>query len=269
MSASSEVEAARARARALAAEGRRCWPDIKPSPRLLAAVERWSRLPARPGVDLGEVYLALACVEDSPAAMRLFEERYLDSVEPALAAQRLGPDELAEVRQRVRIRLFVQQRDGLPVVLHYAGQGRLGGLVRVVMIREAVRLRSSPAAAELTPDALDARDPELQFTDGERQELARQLFARAAAALSGRERCLLRLHYVRGVSGAQIARMHGVHRATAVRWLESARLHLLQAFSRELRALAPDLSGGRHEQLATWFNTHLELSLSRLLTTLS
>lgn len=269
MPASSETEAAETRAQALAAEGRRCWPDIKPSPRLLAAVERWSRLPERPGVDLREVYLALACVEGSPAAMRLFEERYLDSVEPALAAQRLGPDELAEVRQRVRIRLFVQQRDDLPVVMHYAGQGRLGGLVRVVMIREAVRLRSSPATAELTLEALDARDPELAFTDGERQELARQLFARAAAALTGRERCLLRLHYVRGVSGAQIALMHGVHRATAVRWLESARLHLLQAFSRELRALAPELSRGQHEQLAAWFNTHLELSLSRLLTTVS
>ena len=37
----------------------------------------------------------------------------------------------------------------------------------------------------------------------------------------------------------------------------------------ELRALAPDLSRGQHEQLAAWFNTHLELSLSRLLMTVS
>jgi RNA polymerase sigma-70 factor (ECF subfamily) len=261
--------ASEARAQALAVAGPRAWPDIKPSPRLLAAIERWSRLPERPSVDLGEVYLALACVEDIPVAMRLFDERYLVPVEPALAPQRLGADELAEVRQRVRIRLFVQQRDDLPVVLHYAGQGRLGGLVRVVMIREALRMRSSPTTAELTLEALDPRDPELLFADDERQQLARQVFARAAAALTGRERCLLRLHYVRGVSGAQIALMHGVHRATAVRWLESARLHLLQGFSRELRALMPDLPRGQHEQLAAWFDTHLELSLSRLLATLS
>lgn len=262
MPASSDTDR---RAQLLAAAGARRWPDIKPSPRLTAAIERWARRPERPDVDLGEVYLALACVEDCPAAMRIFEERYLASALPALG--RLGADELAEVRQRVRIRLFVQQRDDLPVVLHYAGQGRLGGLVRVVMIREAARLRSAPAPAELTIEALDPADPELLVAAGERQELARQVFAEAAAALSGRERGLLRLHYVRGVSGAQIALMHGVHRATAVRWLESARLHLLQNFSRELRARAPGLSREQHEQLAAWFNTNLELSLSRLLAT--
>ncbi len=256
---------AEAQVQAVAAAGRRHWPAIELSPRLRAAIERWSRLPERPATDPGEVYLALACVEDSGVAMRAFERRYLASAEPALAAQRLTPDELVEVRQRVRIRLFVQQRDGAPVVLYYAGQGRLGGLVRVVMVREAIRLRAASAPAELTIEVIDPRNPELELADGERQVLTKRAFERAVAELTGRERCLLRLHYVRGVSGARIATMYGVHRATAVRWLESARLHLLQGLSLELRTLAPGLSRAQRERFEGWFNTHLELSLSRVL----
>ncbi|MCY1062476.1 hypothetical protein [Nannocystis sp. SCPEA4] len=256
-------------AQTILAAGRRDWPGVELSPRLEQAIARHARAAAHPVVDPGEVFLALACVEGSAAAMRLFERRYLASAEPALAIHRLAPDELVEVRQRVRIRLFVQQRDGLPVVLHYAGQGRLGGLVRVVLVREAVRLRTTAAPAELTIEAIDPRDPELVLADDERQALSKQAFERAAARLSGRERCLLRLHYVRNVSGTAIAAMYGVHRATAVRWLESARLHLLQHLSRELRALAPALSPAQREQLEAWFDTHLELSLSRVLATSS
>ncbi|MCY0994660.1 hypothetical protein OV203_46475 [Nannocystis sp. ILAH1] len=258
-----------ARVHAIVAAGRRDWPGIELTPRLEQAIERHAQTSALAVVDPAEVYLALACLEDSAAAMRLFERRYLASAEPALATYRLGPDELLEVRQRVRIRLFVQQRDGVPVILHYAGQGRLGGLVRVVLVREAVRLRSAATQAALTIEAIEPRDPELALADDERQALSKQAFERAAARLSGRERCLLRLHYVRSVSGAAIAAMYGVHRATAVRWLESARLHLLQHLSTELRTLAPNLSPAQREQLETWFDTHLELSLSRVLATSS
>jgi RNA polymerase sigma-70 factor, ECF subfamily len=254
-------------ARAVVEAGRRAWPGVEPSARLLAAIELWAQRAGPAREDLSEVYLALACLEDSAAAMQAFERRYLDSAEPALAIHRLGPDERLEVRQRVRVRLFVQRRDGVPVVLHYAGQGRLGGLVRVVMVREAIRLRSAAAPAELTLEAIDAHDPELQLGDDERREVGKQAFERAVAGLSERERCLLRLHYVRGVSGARIATMYDVHRATAVRWLESARLNLLQGLSRELETLAPELSQARRERMTEWFGSRLDLSLSRVLAT--
>ena len=46
-----------------------------------------------------------------------------------------------------------------------------------------------------------------------------EAFAKAIAGLDARERGLLRLHVVHGLSATAIAGVFGVHRATAKRWL--------------------------------------------------
>jgi RNA polymerase sigma-70 factor len=244
------------------------WPTLGLTREVLAnAHARWPSVLARAVVDPAELFLVLACIDGRAAAMRAFEQRYLAAAQRSVARRGLAADELAEVGQRVRIRLFVHQRDGAPVVLHYAGSGRLEGVVRVTMVREALRYRATPASAELDLAVIGCDDPERSVCAAERHDLAKSAFERAAAALGDRDRSLLRLHYARGTSGSRIAVMYGVNRATAARWLESARLRLLAAFFRELRAIAPRLCTQQRERFDAWFDTHVELSLSRVLGT--
>jgi RNA polymerase sigma-70 factor, ECF subfamily len=249
-------------AHAIVAAGSARWPALETDgDTVRLACARWpaplSVLPEDPA----ETYLAIACLLDRGAALRAFETEYLA---PALAAVRrrgLSSDDLAEVGQRVRVRLFVDRRADAPVILHCVGRGRLAALVRVVAVREAVRLRGQPQPTELTAERM--AEPDLRGLDDARHRVAKRAFAEAAAELSARDRCLLHLHYVRDVGGARIAAMYAVHRSTAARWLESARLRLLEAFERRVRALVPDTEPrARYE---AWFHSQLELSLSRIL----
>ncbi len=258
--------------------GAEAWPSVRVStPDLRRGLLDWSRLSGNDleldGVDLGEVFIAVACAAKLGPALSAFEARYIASAQVALSSYRLSPDERAEILQRVRVRLFVETRSGLPVILHSVGAGRLGGLVRVVMVREALRLRAkTPSAVLPLPNPLGDADlgpsPERGASNEQRQALASAAFERAAADLSSRQRLLLRLHYTRGISVAKIGSMYEVHRGTAFRWLAAARNALRAAFLTHLHELAPDLLGPRTRDAGdvdAWFNTHLELSLSRVL----
>lgn len=250
------------------AEGARAWPRLSPSAvDVDQARRRYPELLASPPDDVGEVWLVLACLAGDAPSMRAFEARYLDPVEGVLRSRGLDADARAEVRQRVRVRLFVAQRDGAPVILHCAGRGRLGGLVHVTAIREAARLRAAARPSALTPETLGHVELDLRGLDHRRRALAKTAFERAAAGLERRDRTLLRLCYARGVSAARIAGMYGVHRATAARWLESARLRLLRSFCRELHEVEPRMGGAELRRFETWFDTNVELSLSRLFAT--
>jgi RNA polymerase sigma-70 factor (ECF subfamily) len=248
--------------------GARAWPQIRSDAIDVHAMLRsYPKVLARRPNDVSELWLALACVAGDTSAMRAFESRYLDAVDRTLRSRGLDADARAEVLQRVRVRLFVARRDGAPVILHCAGRGRLGGLVHVTAIREAARLLSATRPSTLTPATLGEAELDLRGLDHHADALAKAAFERAAARLERRDRTLLRLHYAREVSAARIARMYGVHRATAARWLESARLRLLQGLCRELRTLAPHLRGADVRRFETWFHTNVELSLSRLFRT--
>ncbi|MEM6990199.1 MAG: hypothetical protein AAF721_06875 [Myxococcota bacterium] len=244
------------------------WPD---TPAMVDAVRRaaecWPQTFKRSSVDALEFALAAACAAGCRHAMAVFERRYLEPATAAVRIRGLQGDALAEVTQRVRVRLLVNLRDGAPVILAYAGGGRLGSLVRVVMIREAARLRSAPQPAELTFEAIEARGTDAPTVLRSRAQAAtaKRAFERAARQLRPKDRSVLRLHYARQVPCPRIASMFGVHRVTAARWIESARINLLRRFSCELQRIAPELTRAQRERFDAWFQTNVELSLSRVL----
>jgi RNA polymerase sigma-70 factor (ECF subfamily) len=59
-------------------------------------------------------------------------------------------------------------------------------------------------------------------------------FRRAVEALPAKEREILRAHFVDGQTIDQLGETHGVHRATAARWVERARRSLVAAIRRTL-----------------------------------
>lgn len=218
--------------------------------------------PAEPA----ELFIAIACMLDVKGAVQAFEERYVDSAMSALRPYRLSPDEVDEARQRMRVGLFVDRRGDAPVLLQCAGYGRLGGLVRVVLVRAAMRLRSGAPLPDLPVELLaDGADTHGMLAADQHQVLLKAAFAHATAALDLRARTVLRLHYLRGISGSQIGRMHGVHRGTAARWLASARHDLLHGVRRYLLAEAPEFEQWPEAQLRELVHSRLDLSLSRIL----
>jgi RNA polymerase sigma-70 factor (ECF subfamily) len=167
----------------------------------------------------------------------------------------------------VRDKLLLADGDRPPRVLDYAGRGRLRGLVQVTATRAAIdRIRHEEREVEL-PAGRDLASPanlELSLIKAQYRSAFADGFARAVAVASRRDRNLLRLHFLGGMTLEQLAQMYGVHRATVVRWLAAARDAVFAA----TRAHVASTLGAPHDELDEMFalvESRVELSLERML----
>jgi len=99
---------------------------------------------------------------------------------------------------------------------------------------------------------------------GRARESFRLAFETAVRSLEPRQRSLLRLHLIGGVTLEQLASMYNVHRATVVRWLAAARAELLE---KTKQGIARDLEvgGAELESLMDTIQSRLDVSVERLL----
>ena len=220
-----------------------------------------------------ELWLACAVALGDAAAMRAFEERYVAPLGTTLARMRLADAELDEVKQLVRAKLLVKGEGSGAKIEEYAGRGRLSGLVQVVATREALSLlrrrRNDVAddgdlAAPLADAAVAGDDPGLEALKGRYRVAFRAAFAEAVGVLTPTQRNLLRMHLLGGVTLEQLASVHGVHRASIVRWLKEARDVVLAA----TRAALGKTLGVRADELASLHalaESRLDASIERLL----
>jgi len=86
----------------------------------------------------------------------------------------------------------------------------------------------------------------------------------AAAGMSARDRALLRLHLVERASIDDVAAVYRVHRATAARWIQTAR-ETLTSHTRKNFLAGADLDTHDEAGLASLVESQLTLSLSRIL----
>lgn len=212
-----------------------------------------------------ELYLALGCAAGDPAAITAFDREYLSIVATALAGMKLPAATIEDVRSTVRDKLLLS--DGKPArIIDYAGRGRLKGLIQVTATRTAIdRIRHEAKEAELPARELAApTNVELSLIKAQYREAFMAGFTRAVAAASRRDRNLLRLHFLGGVTLEQLAQMYGVHRATVVRWLAAARETVFGA----TRDHVAETIGAPTEELDEMFElvrSRVELSVERLL----
>lgn len=261
----------------LAEEAAAAWPGVKVAPDDLASliVEKLSGAEPPPfALDLvSEAHLALACAAGDPAALALFERRYLDVVPQALAHMRLPAATVDSVRAAVQDKLLLREGERRPRLLDYAGRGKLRGLVQVSAVRAALSVvragqRERPAtdsdfAALPSPEM----DPELRLMKEHYRAAFGEAFAAAVRALQPRDRNLLRLHFLGGVTLDQLAAMYGVHRATVVRWLSATRKELLGETHKRMRA-ALEASPDELESVMRLIESRLDVSVKRLLTSM-
>ncbi|MEZ4270388.1 MAG: sigma-70 family RNA polymerase sigma factor [Myxococcota bacterium] len=187
-----------------------------------------------------DLLLACACGYGNERAIALFEHEFMPEVDTALRSMRLGDDEIGELKQRLRLRFLVQQHDKSPKILDYAGRGSLKSWVRVCATRMALNhIRDGKKVASLEDDLMRSLpsaslSPELAFVKEMSAEHVRSAFQEALHALSAREKNLISHHYVAQLNIDEIGNIYNIHRATAARWLERARVKLLARLRREL-----------------------------------
>lgn len=262
---------------ALLAAARRQHPEL-----LVEAAEfarHLAAIRARTGVEAaqlathaGDLYLACACTIGDPAALARFEAQCLPAARAAIGRIDGQPQFVAEVAQDLRERLLVRDDSGGPPrIARYDGRGPLLSWVRTAAVRLALdRLREQQRSVEQPADeealcaAVDDQAPEEGLIRRHYREHFHKAFAAALLALSARERTILRLQLLDGLTEEQIGIMYGAHRVTIARWLGRARRQLLDETRRQLAEML-GLGPGQLESVTGLVPSRLDLSLSRLL----
>jgi RNA polymerase sigma-70 factor (ECF subfamily) len=259
--------------------GRGAWPDVDLDPAALAA---WlgARAPAEeeplawlPGVDAASAYLACACAERLPRALRAFEAAYLGKLDLYLHRLHPTPELVMETRQELLRKLFVGTEAKPPKIRQYRGKGALEGWVRVAALRVALNLRKAERTETEAHDTEEVAraiapgpDPELAFMkETYRAELV-AAFREAFASLPGKDRNLLRFAFVERLTPARVGAIYGVHRTTAMRWIEAAQEEVLSRTRARLSARLR-LTPSECDDIFALVQSRIEVTLGSLLQT--
>jgi len=220
-------------------EAAKLWPDISVS------LERYVEMLHSTGVATqnlqqwgGDLYLACAAGVGDHAAVRVIEERFISRLPARIRRLGSATDKVSDVLQTVRERLF---SGDVPRIRAYNGAGPLEQWIKVVAIRTAIDLhrtdQSIPRVEGAWLETVTPRDADVSALMA-KVEYKRELelaIQELIGRLSPRDRAILRLHVVEGVSIEKIAASYGVHRVTVARWVWTAGETLLDGLRSRFR----------------------------------
>jgi RNA polymerase sigma-70 factor (ECF subfamily) len=255
------------------AAGQAQWPSVSLSPerfvRHLARHLPEGSLEVLRQLHAADLYLACACADGARQALLAFEQHLLQRV-----PSRLGPLPAAtvdEVLQVLRQRLLLGRGGTPPRIADYSGRGPLLAWVRIIASRIVGELASQDGRQELFDEPpevlarmLAADDPEQELLKADSSQVLAEALRKALAALPERERALLRLHHLHGLTMDKLATMYGESRSGVARRVAQARERLLKLTRTEL-ASRLNLSGPELESLLGLVQSRLDLSLHRLM----
>jgi len=260
--------------RELLEKGRGAWPAVT------LTAETFVRHVARhlPGEGVSEVlrqlhgadlYLACACAAGERQALFAFEQQILQKV-PARLGQ-ISASTVDEVLQVMRQRLLLGRGDTPPRIADYSGRGPLLAWVRIIGVRIVGELASQNGRQELfdePPETLARMlapdDPEKDLLKEDSRQALVTALRTALAVMPERERALLRLHHIHGLTMDRLATMYGEPRSSIARRVMQARERLLKLTRGEL-ASRLKLEGSELESLLGLVRSRLDLSLYRLM----
>ena len=256
------VEASHVESQVAAARAR--WPAGPPPDAAFAAL-----VAARSATvqRIEDLYLAWWCARGDPAAIAAFEAAFEDDLRAVTSRFRELPAD--ELRQHLRIKLFVGTPRSPAKIREYAASGSLKSWLRVTAVRSfvdlvrAIRVRRSETELDEL-DLLGLTAPGHTVLRAELSAAVKAAFAAAVAALEPRQRVFLRHAYVDHHTLDQIAARYSIHRATVARTLASAREQLIAG----TRASLQGALGVDAEELVSairMLDSQVDLSLSRVL----
>jgi RNA polymerase sigma-70 factor (ECF subfamily) len=117
---------------------------------------------------------------------------------------------------------------------------------------------------EVLARMLSSSDPERDLLREDTRQALAEALRKALAALSERERALLRLHHLHGLTMDRLSAMYGESRSGVARRVAQARERLLQLTREELSSRLK-LAGAEVESLLGLVQSRLDLSLRQLM----
>lgn len=237
----------------------------------LAALEaRWpgvqvvESVQAVEGAEGADLLLAAACLAKDARALAYLDALLVNEVRRAVSPLDTTNVLVDEVTQLVRERLLMPP----PRLADYAGQGSLASWIRAVAVRVALNARRPGAreeAVSTVPDQpLADADPELALLRSRYREAFRAAFGEAVGTLTARERTIMRLTALDGLTCAQVGQMYGKDASTVSRGLAASRAVLLEK-TRLTLSTSLSLSPSALDSLMRVADSELDLSISRLL----
>lgn len=216
-----------------------------------------------------DLFLAFACFAKVPSAVQLFQTIY----DPIIVATGKRFDTsgalVDELRQRLAELLFVGTGRSPARIGEYRGRGPLSAWVRTCAKRAALRLAKigSPEVL-LTRDALadeisDVCDQELTLLKDHYGELFRQELVLALNELPARDRMLLQLHLVAGLSTTRIGRMYHLSQSSISRQLQRAAGTTFSLIKQRIHQRL-GVATAELESLLDLARSHIELTLSSM-----
>ena len=248
---------------ALIAAARAAWPAAEVADDVFA--EYLSARDAVGSPHVGDLYLACACARGDQSAIAAFLRELVPHIEAAVLGLGADPAQVDEVRSQLCDALLVGSPPGIAT---YAGRGQLRSWVRSIAVRMAMRhLGRTRAAGGAGDDALaalaaEADDPEIEHLKARYGAAFRAAFAEALAALTARQRNVLRQHYLDELTVDQLGGLYRVHRATAARWVAAARQALFDDTRKRMiedLGLAPT----DYDSILRLLHSQLDLSIQR------
>lgn len=220
-------------------EGQAAWPQLAVTPDQLTMFLARQLPPeaaepqALASLRAGELYLLCAFHLRHAEAQAILQTHYLAEVRRTLLQRGVEEALIFDIQQELCRRL-IEQQDPSIARRGYSGRGDLLSWLRTVALREASlrRKRGQRETVLTVADDRGPRDPhkspEAVALAGDLRQTFKSAFREALAALSSRERNLLRYHYLLRHSIDQIGEIYRVHRATAARWLARSEEHLIR-----------------------------------------
>jgi len=245
--------------------GRWDWPDFnKPQladyARHVRGLQTTAEALERYGSDL---YLALGCAMGDTQALRALQDKYFTVLEGVLAKSDFDKTQIQDVLQQVMLRLCTGEA---PRILTYAGRASLTTWLHITTLRLAMDIwpRNRPRELSLALEHLadDGRTPELQVAIENARPAFQTALHSAIGALPERDKTLLRLCFLDGLTVDDIGNLYGVHRATAARWISEIRRGILDVVRLKL-SQELGLSVSEFDSLAILIRSQLQLSLIR------
>ena len=198
-------------------------------------------------------------------ALAAFERGCLAPLAGALGRLAVPGTDADDLAQLVRARLLAPDAQGRRRINDYAGVGSLRRWVRTTAVRLALNAgrgsrRSPPTTTSLAGRLHDERDGELAFLKDQYRPAFAAALRESLATLAAADQLLLRQRYVDASASRSSAALSGVHRATALRRLERARIALLADLRARLWARLR-LEGRELESLLRLVASRLEVTL--------
>lgn len=253
-------------------EGLRRWSRIDLSfPSFLdAVIPRVRDAPHIEKLSWMDLFLCASCELGEPEGLITLEREYIPSVGLSLRRTGLAEEQVTEVLQQLREKIFTTTTNGSSRLREYSGRSKLTRWLYVI----AVRIEHNNRRAESRRDVRDGMamaslvdalpNPELKIIKTWQRTQVQQIIERSIRALEGETRQLLRLHFVEELSIDRLSLLYNVHRATVARRITQA-VHALRGVVQQLAMEELGLNLLEYQSLLRFVRSQMEVNLKACL----